>query len=83
MASETLGRRAYSPREWADTHGLGLDNVYQAIRDRKLIARKFGKRTIITEADGDKFLASLPQLELPENCPLFGRSENKGPKEAA
>jgi hypothetical protein len=39
--------------------------VYQAIRAGKLIARKSGKRTIITEDDGDRFLASLPRLELP------------------
>jgi hypothetical protein len=41
-----------------------LDGVYQAIRDGKLIARKYGKRTIITEEDGDAFLTSLPRLEL-------------------
>jgi hypothetical protein len=61
-------RRAYGPREWGATYGIGLDGVYQAIREGKLIARKFGKRTIITEEDGDRFIASLPRLELPPNA---------------
>ena len=46
-------------------YGIGHDNAYRAIREGKLVARKYGKRTIITAHDADKFIASLPRLELP------------------
>jgi hypothetical protein len=44
---------------------LGRDAVYRAIRERRLIARKYGKRTLIFAEDLEKFLRSLPQLNEP------------------
>ncbi len=42
----------------------GRDKIYRAIRDGRLIARKFGRRTIIRADDFDRFLDELPLLEL-------------------
>ena len=60
----SLKRRAFNVREFCAEYGIGHDNAYKAIREGKLIARKFGKRTIITVDDADRFIASLPGLEL-------------------
>jgi hypothetical protein len=35
--------------------------VYTAIRDGHLVARKFGRRTLITDDDLRQFLAGLPR----------------------
>lgn len=59
------GKRAFNVREFATEYGIGHDGVYKAIREGKLIARKYGKRTIITAEDAERFLAALPRLELP------------------
>ena len=40
--------------------GIGRTKLYQAIKERKLKARKLGARTIILRTDLQKFLASLP-----------------------
>ncbi|HEY8127643.1 MAG TPA: helix-turn-helix domain-containing protein [Hyphomicrobium sp.] len=57
-------RRAVSISEAAARSGFGRDKIYQAIRDGRLIARKFGRRTLILTADLDKFLQELPNLKL-------------------
>ena len=69
-------RRAFNVREFCAEYGIGHDNVYKAIREGKLVARKFGKRTIITVDDADRFIAALPRLELPPatrepSCPMI------------
>ena len=46
--------------------GLGRTSLYAAIRDGKLIARKFGRRTIILATDLDRFLAALPARDSDE-----------------
>jgi excisionase family DNA binding protein len=56
-------RIAYSVDEVAVRAGIGRDAVYDAIRERRLIARKWGRRTVITDVDLRAFLASLPVLE--------------------
>jgi excisionase family DNA binding protein len=40
--------------------GIGRSKLYQAIKERRLKARKFGARTIILRTDLRRFLASLP-----------------------
>jgi excisionase family DNA binding protein len=56
-------RIAYSVDEVAVRAGIGRDAVYDAIRERRLIARKWGRRTVITDVDLRAFLASLPVLK--------------------
>ena len=55
------GPRAYSIAETCALTGLGRDSVYTAIRDGHLVARKFGRRTLITDDDLRQFLAGLPR----------------------
>jgi hypothetical protein len=49
--------------------GIGHDKIYDAIRRGQLEARKLGKRTILTEAAMEKFIASLPKIQLPPPSP--------------
>jgi hypothetical protein len=62
---QALTKRAFNVREFCAEYGIGHDGAYQAIREGKLVARKYGKRTIITADDADRFIAALPRLELP------------------
>ena len=55
------GRRAHSIAETCALTGLGRDAVYTAIRDGHLVARKLGRRTLITDDDLRQFLAGLPR----------------------
>jgi excisionase family DNA binding protein len=55
------GRRAHSIAETCSLTGLGRDTVYTAIRDGHLVARKLGRRTLITDDDLRRFLAGLPR----------------------
>ena len=58
-------RRAYNVREFCEEFGLSREGVYEAIRLGKLVARKYGKRTIITDEAANAFLNALPRLHLP------------------
>jgi excisionase family DNA binding protein len=55
------GRAALSIAEVCAHTGLGRDTIYNAIRSGKLVARKLGRRTLVTEKDLHLFLASLPK----------------------
>ena len=46
--------------QWAD---LGRSKIYEEIAAGRLVARKCGKRTIITWQDGQDYLNSLPTVE--------------------
>ena len=56
------GCRAHSIAEACALTGLGRDTVYTAIRDGHLVARKAGRRTLITDDDLRQFLARLPRV---------------------
>jgi excisionase family DNA binding protein len=43
--------------------GVGRTKVYEAIANKRLKARKLGKRTIILRSDLQQFLAALPEVE--------------------
>jgi excisionase family DNA binding protein len=55
------GRRAHSIAETCALTGLGRDSIYSAIRSGRLLARKLGRRTLITDDDLHQFLAGLPR----------------------
>ena len=42
--------------------GVGRDQIYNAIRDGRLPAKKWGRRTIILRGDLETFLKDLPNL---------------------
>lgn len=50
--------------ETAARSGFGRDGIYRAIREGKLEAKKFGRRTIIPVASFERFIAELPPLRL-------------------
>jgi excisionase family DNA binding protein len=56
---------ALSVSEAATEAGVGRDQVYGAIRDGRLEARKWGRRTLITYDALQRFLNGLPPLRLP------------------
>jgi excisionase family DNA binding protein len=58
-------KRALSITRFAAEHDIGRDTVYALIKQGKLIARKIGRRTVITEEDAKRFREGLPPLELP------------------
>jgi excisionase family DNA binding protein len=59
IQSQVTGRAAYSIAEVCANTGLGRDTIYRAIRGGRLIARKIGRRTIITHSDLRRFLEGL------------------------
>lgn len=61
----TSTKRAYRFREFCETFGVGKDAAYNAIRNGALIAHKRGKATIILAEDAERYVTSLPRLQLP------------------
>lgn len=43
--------------------GIGRTKLYEAIAGGKLIARKYGSRTIVLRDELMRFLASLPEVQ--------------------
>jgi Helix-turn-helix domain len=56
-------RAAHSIPEVCAATGLGRDSVYAAIRTGQLVARKYGRRTVVLDDDLRAFLGALPKLE--------------------
>jgi len=57
--------RAMSVAEAAVEARIGRDGIYAAIREGRLEARKWGRRTLITDEALQRFLNGLPPLQLP------------------
>ncbi|MDP1602875.1 MAG: helix-turn-helix domain-containing protein [Legionella sp.] len=55
-----LQREGLSISEACTMAGIGRTKIYQAIASGELVARKYGKRTIILRQDLQAFLAALP-----------------------
>ena len=68
------GRRAHTIAETCALTGLGRDTVYAAIRSGRLLARKIGRRTLVTDDDLRQFLAGLPRAggfdQVMSDCPV-------------
>jgi hypothetical protein len=59
-------RRAYSIAEFCDRFGIGRTFAYEQIKKHRLRVRKAGRRTIVTDEDAERWLASLPSSDAPE-----------------
>ncbi len=59
----------YSVEAAARRVGICRDGIYSAIRQKRLKAKKYGRRTLITEADLQAFLSELPDLNLGRTDP--------------
>lgn len=57
---------SYSIEEVQELTGLGRTKIYEALKDRHLKAKKYGKRTIILKADLEEFLQNLGNYQ-PQN----------------
>ena len=56
---------AYSVEEAAWQANIGRDGIYQAIRQKRLDAKKVGRRTLIPADALRRFIENLPPLRLP------------------
>jgi excisionase family DNA binding protein len=77
------GRAAFSIPEVCAHTGLGRDAVYSAIRAGQLVARKLGRRTLITQQDLQRFLARLPKAGASHPLGLIESRLPKGEGKAA
>ena len=55
-------QQAMSIEEFCDRYGIGRTTAYAEIKEGRLRARKCGRRTIITDDDGDEWLQHLPVI---------------------
>ena len=62
--TEQIQKMAFTVDEAAMHSSLGRDAIYDAIRDGRLQARKWGRRTIIPADALQRFLTELPPLRL-------------------
>ena len=53
----------YSVHEAAKAAGIGLTKLREEIRAKRLIARKLGRRTLISAEDLNAWASNLPQIE--------------------
>lgn len=58
---ERLRRLGLSPAEAAKVAGIGRTLLKREIRNKQLIARKVGRRTVITSDDLAAWLTGLPK----------------------
>lgn len=63
--SDEIEKLAFSVEEAAFRIGMGRDGIYDAIRKKRLDARKAGRRTLITADALRRFVEGLPPLQLP------------------
>jgi excisionase family DNA binding protein len=54
-------RRSFSIAEISQRNNIGRSTIYEQIAAGRLIARKVGARTIITDEDESDWLTSLPK----------------------
>jgi len=63
--SDAVEKLAFSIDEAAVRANIGRDGLYQAIREKRLDAKKAGRRTLITAEALRRFIDNLPALHLP------------------
>lgn len=54
---------AYTIDELAENGPEGRTSIFKAIKEKRLIARKSGRRTIILAADYERYLNDLPVID--------------------
>jgi hypothetical protein len=69
MAIQSVLQRSYSLDEFARLNDIALTTVRGEIRSGRLIARKIGRRTIITAEDANDWRNRLPKVQ-----PCVGKS---------
>jgi hypothetical protein len=54
---------AYSIDELAKSGPEGRTSIFKAIKEKRLIARKSGRRTIVLATDYERYLQGLPVVD--------------------
>ncbi len=54
---------SYSIKEICSLTGIGQTKIYEAINEGNLMAKKYGRRTIILKDDLETFLKNLPDMK--------------------
>lgn len=62
QANDDAPRGAISVREFCQWAGIGRTAFYEELKTGRLVARKFGKRTLIPIAEAHRWLEGLPVL---------------------
>jgi hypothetical protein len=57
-----IGFGAMSVPEFARFARIGESSAWKAIRERRLAARKLGRRTVILKEDAETYLRDLPRV---------------------
>jgi hypothetical protein len=63
MTEDTLPVGAYSITSFAQAHSIGRSSAYGEIAAGRLVARKFGSRTIVLAEDAAAWRSRLPKLQ--------------------
>jgi hypothetical protein len=63
MAVQSLLQKSYSLDEFARQNDIGLTTVRGEIKAGRLVARKVGRRTIITPEDANDWRNRLPKVQ--------------------
>jgi excisionase family DNA binding protein len=63
MDESKLTRMAYSVEQFAEATDISRSSLYEEIKAGRLVARKCGKRTIISVHDAEAWLESLPHAQ--------------------
>jgi hypothetical protein len=69
MTEDTVAVRLGASRvgDWARENGISRSQAYEEIKAGRLIARKVGTATLITDEDGAKWRRSLPKMNSAED----------------
>lgn len=59
-------KKVYSIPETVEITGICKTNIYKAIKEGKLIAKKYGSRTLIPSSSIEAFIESLPAISSSE-----------------
>jgi len=75
MAMQSLLSNAYSLDEFARVNDIALTTVRREIESGRLVARKIGRRTIITPEDATAWRDHLPRVQPRERQSANGEAE--------
>jgi excisionase family DNA binding protein len=64
MNTDSIDKLAFTVSEASIKAGVGRDGIYTAIREKRLEAKKRGRRTLITADALRRFLEALPAVHL-------------------
>ena len=68
-----ITRLAYTVKEAALLTTICIDGIYKAIREGALVPRSFGNRTLILHKELERWIESLPLLDLKTQPSKRGR----------